>query len=116
MNTHHTLKEIQIDPLQFRRALGNFATGVTIMTAQNAQGEKVGVTANSFNSVSLDPPLIYGVSIKSHQVFRFLSRQHILPSTFCRVRKLIYQINFQDVILINLKEQILEKVMVKYQF
>ncbi|MEQ4562159.1 MAG: flavin oxidoreductase, partial [Acinetobacter sp.] len=32
MNTHHTLKEIQIDPLQFRRALGNFATGVTIMT------------------------------------------------------------------------------------
>lgn len=47
-----------IDPLQFRRALGNFATGVTIVTAQNEQGEKVGVTANSFNSVSLDPPLI----------------------------------------------------------
>jgi hypothetical protein len=31
-----------VDPLQFRRALGNFATGVTIVTAQNAQGEKVG--------------------------------------------------------------------------
>lgn len=46
------------DAKSFRRALGNFATGVTIMTAQNSKGEKVGVTANSFNSVSLDPALI----------------------------------------------------------
>ena len=52
------INDVKVDPLQFRRALGNFATGVTIVTAQNAQGEKVGVTANSFNSVSLDPPLI----------------------------------------------------------
>lgn len=58
MNSLKTMDEIQIDPMKFRRALGNFATGVTIMTAQNDQGEKVGVTANSFNSVSLDPPLI----------------------------------------------------------
>lgn len=47
-----------IDPKAFRRALGNFATGVTIVTAQNEKGERVGVTANSFNSVSLDPALI----------------------------------------------------------
>lgn len=58
MNSLKSMDEIAIDPMQFRRALGNFATGVTIITAQNAQGEKVGVTANSFNSVSLDPPLI----------------------------------------------------------
>ncbi|MCH7315638.1 MULTISPECIES: p-hydroxyphenylacetate 3-hydroxylase reductase component [unclassified Acinetobacter] len=58
MNSLKTMDEITIDPMKFRRALGNFATGVTIMTAQNEQGEKVGVTANSFNSVSLDPPLI----------------------------------------------------------
>lgn len=58
MNTLQALDEVKIDPIQFRRALGNFATGVTIITAQNEQGEKVGVTANSFNSVSLDPPLI----------------------------------------------------------
>lgn len=50
--------EPTFDSKSFRRALGNFATGVTIMTAQNAAGVKVGVTANSFNSVSLDPPLI----------------------------------------------------------
>lgn len=47
-----------LDPRQFRRALGNFACGVTIVTACDAAGNKVGVTANSFNSVSLDPPLI----------------------------------------------------------
>ena len=53
-----TQQATEFDSKSFRRALGNFATGVTIMTAQNEKGEKVGVTANSFNSVSLDPPLI----------------------------------------------------------
>ena len=43
---------------QFRTALGMFATGVTIVTARTADGEWVGLTANSFNSVSLDPPLV----------------------------------------------------------
>lgn len=50
--------ESGFDPRAFRRALGNFATGVTVMTAATADGQKVGVTANSFNSVSLDPALI----------------------------------------------------------
>ena len=35
-----------------------FATGVTIVTARNATGQPIGLTANSFNSVSLDPPLV----------------------------------------------------------
>ena len=35
-----------------------FATGVTIVTARSADGELIGLTANSFNSVSLDPPLV----------------------------------------------------------
>ncbi len=43
---------------EFRAALGMFATGVTIVTARTAQGELVGLTANSFNSVSLSPPLV----------------------------------------------------------
>ena len=46
------------DPRVLRRALGNFATGVTIVTAATPNGIKAGVTANSFNSVSLDPPLV----------------------------------------------------------
>ena len=49
---------------EFRRALGNFATGVTIITAISPEGEKVGVTASSFNSLSMDPPLILWSSIK----------------------------------------------------
>jgi len=43
---------------EFRTALGMFATGVTIVTARTATGELIGLTANSFNSVSLDPPLV----------------------------------------------------------
>jgi len=45
-------------PREFRGALGMFATGVTIVTARAASGELVGLTANSFNSVSLTPPLV----------------------------------------------------------
>lgn len=59
-----------LDPKAFRRALGNFATGVTIMTAQNAEGERVGVTANSFNSVSLDPALILWSIDKNSSSFK----------------------------------------------
>jgi flavin reductase (DIM6/NTAB) family NADH-FMN oxidoreductase RutF len=43
---------------EFRRALGMFATGVTVVTARAADGTLVGLTANSFNSVSLAPPLV----------------------------------------------------------
>jgi flavin reductase (DIM6/NTAB) family NADH-FMN oxidoreductase RutF len=46
------------DPQEFRAALGLFATGVTIVTARTADGVPVGLTANSFNSVSLSPPLV----------------------------------------------------------
>ncbi len=42
----------------FRNALGQFATGVTVMTAISASGERLGITVTSFNSLSLDPPLI----------------------------------------------------------
>ncbi|HWH73735.1 MAG TPA: flavin reductase family protein [Methylibium sp.] len=42
----------------FRAALGTFATGVTIVTARTPDGQRVGLTANSFNSVSLTPPLV----------------------------------------------------------
>ena len=44
--------------LEFRAALGMFATGVTIVSARTAAGKLVGLTANSFNSLSLDPPLV----------------------------------------------------------
>jgi flavin reductase (DIM6/NTAB) family NADH-FMN oxidoreductase RutF len=43
---------------EFRQALGMFATGVTIVTGRTSQGKLIGLTANSFNSVSLNPPLV----------------------------------------------------------
>ncbi len=46
------------DSKGFRHTLGTFTTGVTIITTRSAQGEPIGITANSFNSVSLDPPLV----------------------------------------------------------
>ena len=52
------LEQQVFDPKSFRNALGSFATGVTIITTRTAAGEPIGLTANSFNSVSLDPPLV----------------------------------------------------------
>lgn len=46
------------DPRTLRDAMGCFATGITIVTALDAEGTPVGLTANSFTSVSLDPPLL----------------------------------------------------------
>lgn len=46
------------DVRDFRGALGQFATGVTVVTTVSADGRKVGMTANSFTSVSMDPPLV----------------------------------------------------------
>lgn len=47
-----------VDTRDLRNALGSFATGVTVITTLAADGSPVGVTANSFASVSLDPPMI----------------------------------------------------------
>ena len=46
------------DTTDLRRALGRFGTGVTIVTTLDAAGAPVGVTANSFSSVSLEPPIV----------------------------------------------------------
>lgn len=48
----------EIDSRDLRRALGSFATGVTVVTSLDSQERAIGFTANSFTSVSLDPPLI----------------------------------------------------------
>lgn len=52
----------------FRDALGQFATGVTVVTCQTAQGP-LGITANSFASVSLDPPLVLWSPARSSRRF-----------------------------------------------
>lgn len=47
-----------IDPAEFRKVLGQFATGVTIVTTRDEEGNPQGLTANAFTSVSIDPPLV----------------------------------------------------------
>lgn len=47
-----------IDPIELRRAFGTFVTGVTVVTTLDEDGMPRGMTANSFTSVSLDPPLL----------------------------------------------------------
>lgn len=52
------MSEKVFDQREFRNALGNFATGVTVVTTKSKKGEYIGVTANSFASVSMDPPMV----------------------------------------------------------
>ncbi len=47
-----------VSPADFRKVVGNFATGVTVVTTQTEDGSPYGLTVNSFTSVSLDPILI----------------------------------------------------------
>ncbi|WP_206081048.1 flavin reductase family protein [Marinobacter orientalis] len=62
-----------LDPLALRNTLGNFATGVTVITATGEDGEPIGITANSFSSLSLDPPLIlWSLGVKSPNLDAFI--------------------------------------------
>lgn len=60
-----------IDAAQFRRALGQFATGVTVITVQNGDVMH-GMTANTFTSLSLDPPLVLFCVRRDARMVRFL--------------------------------------------
>ncbi|MEW4448976.1 flavin reductase family protein [Qipengyuania sp. JC766] len=74
------------DQTAFRNALGTFATGVTIVTARDGGGKPVGLTANSFNSVSLDPPMVlWSLALSSGNLEAFRNAKnwavHILAVT-----------------------------------
>ena len=56
-----------------------FATGVTIVTAQDASGRLVGLTANSFNSVSLEPPLVLWSLAKTAGSMPVFARGFVIP-------------------------------------
>ena len=62
---------------RYRSALGAFATGVTIVTTRDGEGRDIGLTANSFNSVSLDPPMVLWSLAKSARSLPiFLAASH----------------------------------------
>lgn len=67
----------RLDLRAFRSSLGTFATGVTVMTTVAASGEMVGNTANSFNSVSLDPPLVlWSLARKAYSFDIYMAASH----------------------------------------
>lgn len=76
----------------FRSALGRFATGVTIITTEAAPGQPLGLTISSFNSVSLDPPLVlWTLSKKASSLSYFQKAEryvvHVLAATQLHLAK-----------------------------
>ena len=67
------------DLRDFRSALGTFATGVTIVTARGSDGGLYGMTANSFTSVSLNPPLVlWSASLYADSLAAFQEGAHFV--------------------------------------
>lgn len=67
----------QPDAAAFRAAMAQFPTGVTVVTALDAQGRPAGLTVSSFNSVSLDPPLVlWSLSSRSSSLAAFRDGSH----------------------------------------
>ena len=87
-----------LDPHALRHAFGSFMTGVTVVTTKAADGTPLGFTANSFSSVSLDPPLLLvcpGKFLSSYDSFARASRfavnvlaegQEEVANTFARCK------------------------------
>ncbi|MFC2948045.1 flavin reductase family protein [Virgibacillus sediminis] len=65
-----------LDARAFRNTVGNFTTGVTIITTKNKEGHPIGFTANSFSSLSLDPQLLlFSIDKKSSTYQDFMNTE-----------------------------------------
>ena len=63
--------------LELRKTLAQFATGVTVITCRDVDGHPCGITANSFSSVSLEPPLVlWNIGKASRSLPAFLDARH----------------------------------------
>ena len=65
---------MSFDGREFRNALGRFATGVCLITTTTEQGQALALTANSFSSVSLDPPLVLWSLQNNSHVYDIFAR------------------------------------------
>ena len=76
-----------VDPLALRAALGRFATGVAIITCRDADGAPVGLTANSFSALSLDPALVlWSLRIASSSVAAFDAAPHFVVNVLAETQ------------------------------
>lgn len=77
MPEHHPDALSGFDPAEFRKALGSFATGVTVVTTRGLDAEPIGLTVNSFNSVSLAPPMVlWSLARNALSLPAFLQARH----------------------------------------
>jgi 4-hydroxyphenylacetate 3-hydroxylase, reductase component len=77
---------------ELRNALGCFGTGVTVITARSREGQLVGLTANSFTSVSLDPPLIlWSASLYAQSLRVFQEGSHFVVNVLAFDQKELSQ-------------------------
>lgn len=79
------MSQTEFDPKDFRRALSQFPTGVTVITTLDAEGNPVGVTASSFNSVSMDPTLVlWSIDKGAHSLSAFENAEHFAVNILSR--------------------------------
>lgn len=79
------MSQTEFDPKDFRRALSQFPTGVTVITTLDAEGNPVGVTASSFNSVSMDPTLVlWSIDKGAHSLTAFEKSEHFAVNVLGR--------------------------------
>ncbi|MDB4512111.1 flavin reductase [Arenicella sp.] len=82
-----TKQDNLLDVRDFRRALAQFPTGVTIITATTDGGESIGVTASSFNSVSVDPPLVlWSVDKSAHSASIMRDAKHFAVNVLSKAQ------------------------------
>lgn len=72
-SSSHETEVLKPDAASFRSVLGHFATGITVITAMDGD-EPVGIAANSFTAVSLDPPLVLFCAAKSSSTWPRIQR------------------------------------------
>jgi flavin reductase (DIM6/NTAB) family NADH-FMN oxidoreductase RutF len=76
---------VNSDTQALRQAFGRFATGVTVITCRKADGEPVGLTANSFSSLSLEPALVlWSLRISSPSRVHFEKAKHFAVNVLQR--------------------------------
>jgi len=76
-----------LSPLPLRQALGRFATGVTIVTCVADGGERIGLTANSFSGLSLEPPLVlWSLRRSSASLAAFTQARHFVVNVLAEAQ------------------------------
>jgi len=74
-----------VDPQRLRQALGQFSTGVTIITCLDEELGRVGLTASSFTALSLDPPLVlWSLRLQSAQLPAFSRNRHFVVNVLAQ--------------------------------